>query len=340
MLLLAAGPAAAQWIKHPTPGMPRTADGRPNLTAPAPRAVDGKSDLTGTWRLEPVGDIQKMIRDAGIQAWARTRQQKYEHELGRDDPSVHCLPFGPRASLTYGFGAKFIHTPGVIVVLFEDLTYRQIFLDGRPLPVDPNPSWMGYSIGRWEGDTLVVTSIGYNDRSLLDFEGHPHTESLRITERYRRQDYGHMEVQVTLEDAGTLSKPVTLPMKAEFVADTELLEYVCQENERSRQRMIGTADDDKKLQVTVEASVLAKYAGAYRMQMPDGPPRILTVYVKDGQLMMDVESGPTGMKTIPVSQTKFMTQGVAVEFFPKADGTVTDLVVTIVEGDLKGVRVK
>ena len=128
---------------------------------------------------------------------------------------------------------------------------------------------MGYSVGRWEGDTLVVTSTGYNDRSLLDFEGHPHTEALRITERFRRRDFGHMDVQVTLDDANTLTRPVTLPMKAEFVADTELLEYVCQENERSRQRLVGTANDDKKLQVNVAVEVLAKYAGAYRLEMPD-----------------------------------------------------------------------
>jgi hypothetical protein len=337
-----ASPAAAQWIKHPTPGVPRTADGKPDLAASAPRAADGKPDLTGMWRLEvkPGTDPIKAFRAGEFQPWARARQEKYEYELGRDDPAVHCLPFGPRASLTYGFAGKFIQTPAVLVVLFEDLTYRQIFLDGRQLPPDPNPTWMGYSVGRWESDTLVVDSIGYNDRSLLDFEGHPHTEALRITERFRRRDFGHMDVEVAVEDPKTLAKRVGVSMEAVFVPDTELLEYVCQENERSRQRMIGTADDDKKLAVAVAPEVLARYAGAYRVEMPEGPARILTVYVQDGQLLMDIERGITGMKTIPVSQTRFMTQGVAVEFFPRPDGSVSELVVTIVEGNLKGVRLE
>ena len=334
--------ASAQWIKHPTPGIPRTADGKPNLEAPAPRTGDGKPDLTGTWRLEPAPnvDVNKLIRAAGIQAWARERQVKFEHELGRDDPSVSCLPFGNRATLTYGFGGKFIQTPSLIVILFEDLSYRQIFLDGRELPRDPSPSWMGYSVGRWDGDTLVVTSHGFKDRAPLDSAGHPHTEALRITERFRRRDFGHMDVQVTLDDPKTLEKPVTLPMAAQLVADTELLEYVCQENEKSRQRMIGTLDDDKKLAVPVPAATLAGYVGDYRIDTLDGRPRILRVYVTDGMLLMDVERGPSQMKTVPVSQTKFMAQGVAVEFFPGPDGSVSDVVVSIVEGDLKGVRVK
>jgi hypothetical protein len=339
---LAAPPAAAQWITHPTPGIPRAADGKPNMEAPAPWTADGKPDLTGTWRLEPAPnvDVNKLVRDAGIQAWARERQVKYQHELGRDDPGVSCLPFGNRATLTYGFGGKFIQTQNLIVVLFEDLSYRQIFLDGRELPRDPSPSWMGYSVGRWDGDTLVVTSHGFKDRAPLDFDGHPHTEALRITERFRRRNFGHMDVQVTLEDPKTLERPVTLPMAAQFIADTELLEYVCQENEKSRQRMIGTLDDDKKLAVQVPAATLAGYTGDYRIETLDGRPRILRVYVTDGVLLMDVERGPSQMKTVPVSQTKFMAQGVAVEFFPRPDGSVSDVVVSIVEGDLKGLRVK
>jgi hypothetical protein len=342
LIIVAGAPLEAQWIKHPTPGLPRSSDGLPNLTAPAPKTADGKSDLTGTWRLEVKrgADLKKLIRAAGVQPWAQARFERYEYELGRDDPGVHCLPFGPRATQSYGFAGKFIHTPGLLAILMEDLTYRQIFLDGRALPVDPNPTWMGYSVGRWEGNTLVVTSTGFNDRSLMDLVGYPHSEGLRITERFTRRDFGHMDVDVTLEDPKTLDKPVTLPMEAEFVPDTELLEYVCQENERSRQRLIGTTDDDKKNAVSVPATTLARYIGEYRLEMPEGPPRLFTVYVRDGQLLMDVERGPTEMTTVPVSQTRFMAQGVAVEFHPDADGSVRQLTVSIVEGNLKGVRVK
>lgn len=339
---LAGTPAGAQWIQQPTAGIPRTADGKPDLSAPAPRTAAGTPDLTGMWRIEArLGvDVNKLIRAAGPKPWARERQARFEYELGRDSPFVHCLPAGPLAVQSYGFAGKFVHTPGLLVMLFDDLTFRQIHLDGRQLEADPNPSWMGYSVGRWDGDALVVTSNGFNDRSILDGQGFPHTETLRITERFRRRDFGHMDVEVTLEDPGTLDAPVTLPLEATYVADTELIEYVCQENEKSRQRMIGTADDDKKLAVPVATSVLAAYAGTYRVDLPEGnPPVNVRVYVLDGTLALDIERGPSDMKMVPISQTKFLAQGVAVEFFPKPDGAVRDLVITIVEGDLKGVRV-
>jgi hypothetical protein len=342
LLAMASPAAAAQWIKHPTPGIPRAGDGTPNLAAPAPQLPDGKPDLSGSWRLEPKQgvDLRKAIQQAGIQPWAQARFERYEFELGRDDPGVHCLPLGPRATQTYGFAGKFVHTPGLLIVLFEDLTYRQIFLDGRALPADPNPNWMGYSVGRWEGNSLVVSSIGFNDRSLMDLFGYPHTESLRITERFTRRDFGHMDVEVTLDDPKTLNRPVRLSFEADFVADTELLEYVCQENERSRSRLIGTADDDKKNAVAVPVSTLSRYAGEYRLEMPDGPPRLLTVHIRDGALLLDIERISSDMATVPVSQTRFMSQGFSVDFHPDGDGPVRELTVTIVEGNLKGVRVK
>jgi hypothetical protein len=342
LLAMAPLPAEAQWIKHPTPGIPRAGDGTPNLAAPTPKLPDGKPDLSGNWRLEPKQDVdlKKAIQQAGVQPWAQARFERYEFELGRDDPGVHCLPHGPRATQTYGFAGKFVHTPGLLIVLFEDLTYRQIFLDGRALPADPNPNWMGYSVGRWEGDSLVVSSIGFNDRSLMDLFGHPHTESLRITERFTRRDFGHMDVEVTLDDPKTLNQPVRLSFEADFVADTELLEYVCQENERSRARLIGTADDDKKNAVAVPVSTLSRYAGEYRLEMPDGPPRLLTVHIRNGELLLDLERISSDMATVPVSQTRFMSQGFSVDFHPGGDGPVRELTVTIVEGNLKGVRVK
>jgi hypothetical protein len=212
-------------------------------------------------------------------------------------------------------------------------------MDGRELPKDPNPTWLGYSVGRWDGDTLVVTTIGFTERSPLDFEGYPHTEALRVTERFRRTDFGHMKVEVTLEDSAIIARPVTVPIDAEFVADTELLEYVCQENERSRQRLVGTMDDDRKLRVAVAREVLTRYAGRYRVTGPDGVPVVMTVTPGDGELTIDVENQGT-LTGIPVSQSRFLAQGVAIEFFGATDAPASEVVVTIVEGDLKGVRVQ
>ena len=144
--------------------------------------------------------------------------------------------------------------------------YREVFLDGRPLPVDPNPDWMGYSVGHWEGDTLVIESAGFNDKTWLDGDGHPHTEKLRVTERIHRSDFGHMEVIRTMIVPGALLQPWTVPVKLELDADTEQLEYVCNENERDRKHLVGKASDEKS--VPVEQKTLAKYVGTYLFTSP------------------------------------------------------------------------
>ena len=130
---------------------------------------------------------------------------------------------------------KMIQTPGILVMLNElDFTFRQIYTDGRPLPVDPQPSWLGYSIGRWEGDTLVVTTAGFNDKGWLDAIGHTHSEALRVEERFRRRDFGHMELRITIDDAKTFTKPFTIKVNQLLVPDSDILETVCAENERDR----------------------------------------------------------------------------------------------------------
>ena len=338
--LLFSGTASAQWIDYKTPGLPRTPDGNPNLTAPRPTTADGKPDLTGIWRLAPKSNPGTLLEAAGPQPWVVDAAKKYMHELGRDDTGVHCLPSGPRA--LHSEVAKFVQTPSLVMVLYESMAFRQIFLDGRPLPVDPNPAWLGYSVGRWEGSTLVVTTAGYNDRTFLDGEGHKHTESLRVTERFTRRDVGHMDVDVTFEDPRAYAKPIRIPVEATLVPDTDLIEYVCNENERSRPHLIGTADDDRKQQVQVEAGVLARYAGTYRFPpfFPGDKPIHVTIAPKDGVLAVEIERGPT-ITAIPTSPTKFLAQGVALEFMaPDAKGIVNEVVVTIVEGDFKGIRVK
>src|SRR5918994_580547 len=196
VLLASATPAAAQWLDTPTPGIPRTADGKPNLTAPAPRAADGRPELTGLWRSRGVtGDLRDETK---VQSWAREAMAQHESNYYRDGPHMRCLPQGPSYIASAGGGGgshrRFVQSPTVIAILNPDTTYRQIFLDGRTLEADPLPIWQGYAVGRWDGDTLVVESNGYNDRTWLHPEGLVHTEQLRITERYRRIDFGHMQV--------------------------------------------------------------------------------------------------------------------------------------------------
>jgi hypothetical protein len=333
--------ASAQWIDYKTPGLPRGADGKVNMSAPRPIAANGKPDLTGLWRLEAKTNPGTLIEAAGPQPWVVDAAKKFMHELGRDDTGVHCLPSGPRALHSSPF-AKFVQTPSLVTVLYESMDYRQVFLDGRPLPADPNPTWLGYSVGRWDGNTLVVTTNGYNDRTLIDGVGHKHTEALRVTERFTRRDLGHMDVEVTFEDPKAYATPITIPVEATLQPDTELIEYVCAENERSRPRLIGTADDDKQQQVNVPPEVLARYAGTYRFPpfVPGDKPFLVTISPKDGVLLVEIERGPT-ITAIPTSPTKFLAQGVAVEFLaPDTKGIVNEIVVTIVEGEIKGVRVK
>ena len=341
LTLLLTQTAFAQWIDYKTPGLPRGADGKVTMAAPRPMAANGKPDLTGLWRLEPKTNPGTLIEAAGPQPWIVDAARKFMHELGRDDTGVHCLPSGPRALHNAPF-AKFVQTPSLLTVLYESMDYRQVFLDGRPLLADPNPTWLGYSVGQWDGNTLVVTTNGYNDRTLIDGEGHKHTEALRVTERFTRRDVGHMDVEVTFEDPKAYAKPITIPVDATLQPDTELIEYVCAENERSRARLVGTADDDKKQQVNVPAAVLARYAGTYRFPpfLPGDKPFHVTISPKDGVLLVELERGPT-ITAIPTSVSKFLAQGVAVEFLaPDSKGIVNEIVVTIVEGELKGVRVK
>ena len=340
--LLLAQTAFAQWIDYKTPGLPRGADGKVNMTAPRPTTADGKPDFTGLWLLRPTKDVSGALDQAGPQPWIVDAAKKYMHELGRDDTGVHCLPSGPRMILDGdGSYVKVVQTPALVTVLYESLAFRQIFTDGRPLPADPNPSWFGYSVGRWEGDAFVVTSAGFNDRTFLDGMGHRHTEALRVTERYRRRDLGHMDLEVTLEDPKAYAKPITIPVEATLVPDTDFIEYVCNENERSRTHLVGTADDDKKLQVKVAPAILARYAGTYRFPpfMPGDKPLLVIVAPKDEGLALSIEAGPT-MTVIPTSETKFLGQGVGVQFFPGPNGTVNEMSFTIVEGEFKGTRVK
>lgn len=333
-------PVGAQWLNFKAPGIPRLPDGKPNLSAPAPRMPDGKPDLSGLWRGDQSGapETGKALMALKAQPWAETLSKKRRDDLGKEDMSVLCLPFGPRAGIGVG---KIIQTPGMVVMLMGDLTYRQVFMDGRELPKDPNPSWMGYSVGHWDGDTLVIESTGFNDRTWVNNFGHPHTEKLHMTERLRRRDFGHLDMEVTLTDPEAFAEPWKVPVKLELDADFEPLEYVCAENERDRQHLVGKASDEDKNVIQVGPEILAKYVGAYEFK-PPGRPEITIVFnvnLDGDKLMVDTNGGPK-MALQPASETKFFLPagGVHLEFVKDDKGDVTSMVAQIVEGEVKAVR--
>ncbi len=340
-----AAPISAQWLDHRTPGIPRTSDGKPNLNAPAPRTADGKPDLSGLWMLNAgpghLANVTAELKPGEIRPWAESLFQQRLSNVGIDDPwTVECLPAGPRTLLSGGNGpARILQTPGEVVILYEDLAYRQIFLDGRELPKDPNPSWMGYSVGRWDGDTLIVQSAGFNDRSWLDMGGHPHTEELRTTERYHRTSFGHMDVQITFDDPKAYARPWTISYVASFAPDTEMLEYVCRENEKDREHLVGRTAEEKK--VVVPREILEKYVGVYQTVATTGSAMSATMFVvtlSGDQLMIEI-GGKGKMPLVPLSETRFSPRLLGTyEFFKGPDGAVTHLIAYSTEGDVKAIR--
>jgi hypothetical protein len=238
--------------------VPRTADGRPNLEAPPPRLPDGRPDFSGVWQLQPrpcAGDACSDDYPAGpefinmgaslkeglpYQPWARKLVAERTEQLGRDDPVGFCKPSGAVRILTFPPFRKFLQPPGLFVILSErDVTYRQIFLDGRPLPEDPTPTPNGYSVGRWDGDALVVQTVGFRDGTWLDRNGSPMTDAAKMTERFRRVNYGRVDVELTIDDPKAYTRPWTVTLRQRIVLDTELLDYHCTDNEKDAARMIG-----------------------------------------------------------------------------------------------------
>src|SRR5687767_13806428 len=236
MMLLSTS-LSAQWLGYPTVGIPRTPDGKPNLTAPAPKSNDGRIDITGLWQpaVVLVGDISARLPPGPVpfQPWAEELYKRRRENNSRDDPTANCIVGGvPRSNLVpYPF--KILQVPGMTVILYEAVhSYRQIFTDGRTVPEDPNPAWFGYSVGRWEGDSFVVETRGFNNNVWLDNWGKPATSALRVTERFRRQDVGHMEVEMTIDDPKAYTRPWTVVLPLELVPDSEIIEYICNENNK------------------------------------------------------------------------------------------------------------
>lgn len=244
-------PVTAQWLNYPTADVPRTPDGKPNLSAACPRTPDGKPDLSGLWIMqtkregnrdfpgcEPVPDefinIAASLKGGlPYQPWAADLVKQRRTEQRVNDPMSRCVPIGPVRLYTWNGPKKVVQSHGLLIILNElDTTYRQIFTDGRPLPADPNPSWNGYSSGHWEGDTLIVQTAGFRDHIWLDAAGNPMTDAAKILEKFHRPDFGHMDIEITVDDPKAYTKPWAVTLHQAIALNTDLLDFVCADNEK------------------------------------------------------------------------------------------------------------
>lgn len=343
VLTIGASPVGAQWLDRKTPGIPRTPDGRPNLAAPAPRGADGKPDLTGIWYQTGRPDARPSPAD--LQPWVRDLSATYQQDFFKARPTFQCRPAGLEADSFEGW-KRMIQTPAAIVILAEDLTYRVIHTDGRALEADPAPSWAGYSVGHWEEDTLVVESNGFNDKTWTSRYGVAHTDKLRVTERYRRTDVGHLHVDVTYTDPGAYTRPWGFASDSALAADTEMLEAVCERTSDSWDSLT----DIRNSAVTVPPDVLAKYVGVFTG--PYGGGRTFRITLEGGKLIARIEGtaagglGAAGLDQgapatlVAQSETVFDALGLGFRFVPDDKGAVNELVVLHISGPYTFHRVR
>jgi hypothetical protein len=262
-LFLAGEIASAQWLNYPAPGTPRMPDGKPNLAAPAPRAANGKPDLSGVWQVEPTpaAEMKRLFGDlspdqalgdtpaafskylVNILVDVKSEESALRPEFAEilrqrskeETPLLRCLPIGIPADDLLPGPFKIIQAPEIVVIRNEyENSFRQVYLDGRKPPADPEPLWLGYSVGKWEGDTLAVDTAGFNDKTWLDGIGHPHSEALHVTERFHRRDFGHLDVAVTIDDPKVYTKSFSVKFTELLQPDSDVTEYFCSENERDR----------------------------------------------------------------------------------------------------------
>ncbi|MEY4641263.1 MAG: hypothetical protein RLZZ227_1257 [Pseudomonadota bacterium] len=265
-LLSASTALQAQWFDWVSPSIPRTSDGRPDASAPVPMTADGKPDFTGVW--VPDDARGSLFDSSKIQGWAQAAMLDAENSFYTNDPRFHCLPSGPSnypAGASVGGTRRIVQHPDFIAILNPDMTFRQVYMDGREIEAEPVlPTWLGYSAGRWDGDTLVIESNGYNDKTWLTREGLPHTDKLRITERYRRLDHGHMELLLTFDDPGTFTETVEATVDLVMVSDTSMLEVICNESQTGQQHYSGELSQAEMKVVELSESTLQRYVGTYQ----------------------------------------------------------------------------
>ncbi len=324
VLLVSTTPLAAQWLTMPTPGVPRTADGEPDLSAPAPRTADGHPDLSGLWRVSRASS--DLSDPSNLQAWVRTLMDERESRFFADNPRFRCLPVGPTNLTSRGnsYGLRqIVHHPNMIAMLYNDGTYRQIFIDGRELEPDPLPTWMGYSVGRWDGNTLVVESNGYNNKTWVG-RGISHTDALRMTERYQRSDFGHIQIDVTYEDPGAFESPLNATLEMRLAADEVMLETVCNEAYgEERGNWTSEVTEVEETVVEIAPEVLARYLGTYRGTYL-GNSSTMQVTLEDGELFLQKNNGARS-RLIPQSETAFLIGGFGYVFTVDGEGMATTI---------------
>ena len=274
VVAVASAALGAQWFKYPTPGAPRTPSGDVDLSAATPRLANGKPDLSGIWmtadpacgRVGGPASVSQLLQLAppsqkcpvrgptmsrqGVnmgadlpgglpyQPWLAAQVQEHIANHAKDDPHIRCLPDLFMRAYGIPHYLKFVQTPGLLVMLNEfNSVYRQVFADGRPLPDDPNPSWQGYSSAKWSGDTLVIETIGFRDGLWIDWAGSVITEAAKVHEQIRRPDFGHLEIEITVDDSKAYTKPFTVKLRQQFAGDTELTDEICAEGEKSSQHL-------------------------------------------------------------------------------------------------------
>ena len=321
-----------QWLNYPVPGVPRLPDGKVDLSAPAPRTADGKPDLSGVWRgAGPLYrfNIAQDLKPEDVQPWAEALFLKRVRDSRKDSPLAQCRPVSVPFHNFFNL-MRVVQSPNLMMLLYEspNSPLRTIYMDGRELPKDPNPTWLGYSIGRWEGDTLVITSAGFNDLGWLDSAGHPQTESLRITERLHRRDFGHMDFEMTIDDPKVFTRPFTIKTERLLAPDTDIFEDVC-ENERDQVHMTGGSG------IRLSPELLKSYAGVYEVS----PGRQGIVSVTEDLLVLQGLGEPK-LPLLAESETKFQSTATTnyFEFVKDGQGRVTSLIVHGDNGDQKAVR--
>jgi hypothetical protein len=241
IIALFCAPLFAQWPSYPP--------NKPDMNGPPPKAADGHPDLSGVWDRgmppvkgqQPFTNLPSMLEGGlPLQPWAAELRRQRLEQNSREHPDAHCLPLHPVQLHSHPQPRKIIQTPNEVLIIYEaNDGLRQIFTDGRPLPTDPEPWWFGYSVGKWDGDTLVVNSIGFRDMSWIDEQGTPMREGGKLIERFRRPNFGTLEIEITVDDPQTFTKPWTVELTQHLMPNTELIEFVCAENNRSLPHLVG-----------------------------------------------------------------------------------------------------
>jgi hypothetical protein len=349
--------AAAQWPSFVRKEVPRSSDGKPDPAAPSPRMPDGKPDLSGLWENALIGSggggragdppLATFFNiGAGFpgglpfRPWAKELLDKRRADNDKDNPDAHCLPMGLLQFHEHPQPRKIVQTKDVVLIIYEaNYGLRQIFLDGRPLPNnDPTPWWYGYSVGRWDGDTLIVETTNLRDGGWLDIWGSPLTDQAKITERFRRLNYGTLQIDVTIDDQKAYTRPFTVRFNQRLSAGDELIEFICNENEQSSNHLLGKDNGGaaSRVTVSVDLKVLDGYVGRYQM----GPGATITITRQNGQLLGKLGELPP-FEMYPTSPKDFYITNFDARFTFEVDAKgKSTAIVMHTDTDVRALRVK